>query len=486
MIALRVEFVVGRFHANPWDRGTSDDVVDWPPAPWEVLQAITAAWYRAGEADRDTFITLLDMLAAPPAFFLPRASAGNTRHYVPLSTVEADRAKNSVVIDSFIAVPPESDSRASAYVVWRTVELSERQRLLLERCLTLVGHLGGAESCCGLSIVATVPDNQDLKLVDVVSRKHHDGPIVRRLAIGEELRGGALLAALSESKEEIRKARRLMSTGAAWIEYGLPPDFLMVREQFDRSERTKPVFGPTILRFALARGWHSSKPSIKDAIVFGELLRAAAIRRLSDREGEPATLRLAGKEQDGSKRIAHDHPYFLPFDSQGNGAIDGVDVWFPQGCTHAEYRAVMSVRELREQRLYRDTFPLTFLARVQRARSSVWHSATPAVLERFPKLRGTNGSRRLIDAPEEQLTIMLRRAGFEPRVELWASGRGIERAHGSHLRIDAFRRTRVRKSMPALPVVAATLRFDEPVEGPIILGRLAHFGLGRFEPAESA
>lgn len=70
------------------------------------------------------------------------------------------------------------------------------------------------------------------------------------------------------------------------------------------------------------------------------------------------------------------------------------------------------------------------------------------------------------------------------QIELWPPTRGIERARGGHERLDAFRKTRTRKNMPPLPAVGATLRFDEPVQGPIVLGRLAHFGLGRFEPVE--
>jgi hypothetical protein len=36
------------------------------------------------------------------------------------------------------------------------------------------------------------------------------------------------------------------------------------------------------------------------------------------------------------------------------------------------------------------------------------------------------------------------------------------------------------------PSIGATLRFDQPATGPIVLGRLAHFGLGRFEPVPNA
>lgn len=491
MTALRIEFLAGRFHANPWDRGTNDGEVEWPPSPWRLLRAIVAGWHRARECDPDkpdVFLNLLDRLAEPPVFLLPRAAAGHTRHYMPLGTVKNGQLDRTLVLDSFITLDKGREPVASAYVMWPHVELTAEQRQLLARCCEFITYLGRAESWCAVHIVDTVPSHEGLESVDLASRTMRDGPTVRRLAAGPSLRGEGLLKAVSETTGDMRKARRLMPIGAAWAEYRLPPDFLMVREQYDRLDRTRALFGPTMLRFALERGGHSPKPSIKDTVVFAELLRAAAIKRLSKREGEPATHRLAGKNDIGAgPREGHDHPYFLPFDEGGRGEIDGIDVWFPRGCTHPEYMAVTSIAMLYERAIYHDDFPLTLIGAIERPRSRSWRSATPVVLDRFPKARGTNGRRRIVDSPESQIANMIRRAlGRDVCIGLWPPAQGIPRTHGGHLRIDAFRRSRLHKNMPPLLVAAATIDFDEPVEGPIALGRLAHFGLGRFEPVNTA
>jgi CRISPR-associated protein Csb2 len=483
MIAVRIDFLAGRFHANPWDRGTNDGEVEWPPSPWRVLRAITAGWYRSGRPDRTVFVSLLDSLAEPPTYLLPNAAAGHTRHFMPLGTLKAGKPETTLILDSFIAFEKGRGPVVAGYVVWPNVNLTPEQSSLLDRCCSKIGYLGRSESWCTVTVTTTLPANDALEIVDLASRSQVEGPTVRRLAAELSLRGDHLLRSLSETTGQMRKDRRLMPRGAKWVEYRLPPNFLMVREQFDRSDRTQPVFGPSVLRFSLERGEHSPRPSIKDAVVFSELLRAASIKRLSDRESEPATRRLAGKADDGSKREGHDHPYFLPFDSLGRGEIDGIDVWFPAGCTHPEYLAVTTVTELREHAIYDDNFALTFLGKIQRTRSRVWQSATPVVLERFPKIRGSNGTRQVIDAPEEQLQKMVRRAiGCKASVSIWEPSRGIQRSHGGHLRLDAFRRMRIRKPTPPLPVAGATIEFSEPVEGPIVLGCLAHFGLGRFEP----
>ncbi len=486
MIALRIKFLAGRFHANPWDRGTNDGDVEWPPSPWRLLRAITSCWYRAGRPDRATFLSVLDALAESPFFELPRATSGHTRHYMPLGARKDGKAETTLVLDSFVALERGRDTRPSAYVIWPNGQFSADQRTLLDQCCEFVGYLGRAESWCSMNLAESIESDGSRERVVPASDTRRDGPIVRRLAPGPALRGEALLNSLSETTGQMRKARRLMPIGATWVEYQLPSDFLMVREQYDRAERTRAVFGPTVLRFALERGQRSPKPSIKDALVFAELLRAAAIKQFSDREGQPAALRLAGKAEDGSARTGHDHPYFLPFDSEGRGEIDGLDVWFPSGCTHAEYVAVTSVATLREHVIYGDDFPITFIGSVQRECSAAWRSATPLLLNRFPKIRGSNGSRRIVDAPEKQVAEMVRQASDQlAEVELWPPGRGIEKRCGGYLRIDAFRRTRIRKPSLPLPVVAATLRFEKPVQGPIVLGRLAHFGLGRFEPADA-
>jgi CRISPR-associated protein Csb2 len=485
VIALRIEFLAGRFHANPWDRGTNDGDVEWPPSPWRLLRALAAGWYRAGEADRSAFVSVLDGLSEAPAYLLPRATTAHTRHYMPLGATKNGTLEKTLVLDSFISLEKGREGIATAYAIWPHAGLTPQQHRILDRCCTYVGYLGRAESWCAIGVTDAVPNSSALEVVDLASRGNGEGPVVRRLGVGASLRGDGLLAALSLTTAQMRSSRRLMPVGAVWLDYRLPPDFLMVQEQYNRPERSRPVFGPTVLRFALERGEHSPKPSIKDAVVLSELMRAAAIKQFSKREGEPTPYRLAGKSEDGSKREGHDHPYFLPFDSEGRGDIDGIDVWFPDGCTHAEYVAVTTVTQLCERVIYNDDFPVTFVGRVQRPRASAWHSSTPIILERFPKIRGTNGGRRIVDPPEEQIAEMIWRTFERPvRIEVWRPGRGIERTHGGHLRIDSFRRSRIRKPTAPAPLAAATLHFNEPVQGPIVLGRLAHFGLGRFEPIE--
>lgn len=484
MIALRIEFLAGGFHADPWDRRTNEGEVEWPPSPWRMLRTITAGWHRSGAADREAFLRVLDALAEPPVYHLPRATAGHSRHYVPLGGLKNGKPEKTLMLDSFLALERGKESVAAAFVVWPRVILTPHERALLERACTTIGYLGRAESWCSITVVDAPERREGVAIVDLASRGEGGGPIARRLAAGPDLRGIGLLRSLSETTGEIRRARRLVPPGTAWVEYRLPGDYLLVREQHEAREREEVSFGPTILRFTVERTTSSVLPSITQAVSVAEVMRRAAMAHYSDMNGGTATTRIAGKSEDGSaKREGHDHPFYLPIDSNGDGGIGGIDVWFPQGCTHAEYRAVTSIEALRDRFAFDGELALTFLGSVEVLRARVWTTATPVVLERFPKLRGTNGSRRVVDAPDEQLRAMIERRLGEPcEVQLWPQSDTIPRrgAHGT--RLDAFRRAR-RGERPTHPAVGATLHFDRAVQGPIVLGRLAHFGLGRFEPA---
>ena len=471
----------GEFHANPWS-APRDGEVEWPPSPWRILATLADAWRRTGSAQTAEFADLLGSLADPPEFLLPLITSSHTRHY--RATRIEERAPRTAMLDSTLAlVEPIRQRNASAYVYWPTVPVALSERALLDTICVRIERLQGMTGACTLQPVDALPI-ADPSLIRVCAENRDDSvPKASRRVPAAALRGEALVAALlapptgGPSPNEGRVHVRAVA-------YHLPQTFLLPGEQYWRRERLEPTIGSVCLRYALGRTKGGVLPSVCDAVVIAECLRAAVIERYSRITGEPATLRLAGKAEDSSPNQGHDHPYFLPTDTKGRGEIDAIDVWFPAGCTHEEYRAVASLTQLYERFLYHGDFKLTFVGEVGRGSGRCWATDTPVVLDRFPKLRGPAGAKREVDAPAEQIAAMAERmTGQRPHVVVSPPTRGIPRADGEHLRVDAFRRTRSSKNAPPYPAVAATLHFEEPVEGPLVLGRLAHFGLGRFEPA---
>jgi CRISPR-associated protein Csb2 len=478
MICLRVDFLAGKFHANPWDQGANGEETEWPPSPWRILRAIVAGWERSGLSDHDALLRVLDVLAEPPSFDLPIASAGHTRHCVSLGTMRKGEPKGTLMLDSFVALERGREHGTHAFVIWPHGALEAGERCLLERCCSAIRDFGRVESWCEVSLVDEISSAPGRYRVDLASRDSASGPTVRRLGVGSSLRGAGLLRSLRELSGDSRRARRAMPQGAAWVEYRLPLDFGWASEQALQRDVRQTVFPPTVLRFAIDAE-DGVLPPITDAVTVAEKMRQAAIKRYSAATGAPVSRRLAGKNEDGGERRGHDHPFFLPLDLQDRGVVDGLDVWLPDGCTHDEFRALTSIAEIWDNVILEGTFPVTYLGQVERTTGTHWTTVTPVILDRFPKRRGPGGS-VAVDAPEEQLQRALERRGLPAAsIEIWTPHRTIPHRLGGQTHLDAFRRARIGERT-AYPVIGATMSFDQPVVGPIVLGRLAHFGLGRF------
>jgi CRISPR-associated protein Csb2 len=479
VIALRIDFAAGQFHANPWDRGSSEGEIEWPPSPWRLLRAVVAGWHRSGAFARENLLRVLDALAVPPIYDLPVASSGHTRHYVSVGGVNNGNLEQTVMLDSFVALERGREHRASAYAIWLNADLDEEARDVLHACCSGIGQLGCAESWCEVALAGVVPLGEDRYTVHLASSNDGEETVVPRLAAHPSLRGAGLLRALEETTGEMPRARRATPC-TAWVPYRFPPDFGWAREQALQRDLKVSVFPAMTLRFAL-KAQNGSLPPMTAAVVVAEKIRQAAIKRSSSRDGAPASKRLAGKDEEGgNRREGHDHPFFLPLDLDGRGIVDAVDIWLPNGCTHDEFRALTGISAIWDDEVLRGRFGVTYLGRVEPATSACWTTATPVVLDRFPKRRGPGGS-VVIDAPEEQIGRALERRGLPSvQIEVWDERRTIPHRLGG-TRLGAFRRARIGERT-AHPVVGAMLTFERPVQGPIVVGRLAHFGLGRFEP----
>jgi CRISPR-associated protein Csb2 len=478
MIALRIEFAAGQFHANPWNRNSNDGETEWPPAPWRLLRAIVAGWHRNGAGNGETLLHVLDALAECPVFDLPLVSSGHTRHHVPRDGTNASEPKGALMLDSFITLEREREHRTHAFAIWPTATLTSDEYRVLEICCAGIRNLGGPESPCAVAAVTEVPSVSGRFRVDLASRDSSEGPAVRRLAAGASQRGLGLLRRLDTLGGD---SRRTMPAGSNWVEYRMPLDFGWVAEQALQRDIRKAVVPPTVMRFALDPDEVGALPSITNAVIVAEKVRQAVLKRHSDLNGAPASKRLAGKQHDGSdRREGHDHPFFLPLDQENRGVVDAIDIWLPEGCTQDEFVALGGIARIWEPVILGGAFAITYLGQVEYEAGREWRTATPIILDRFPKRRGPGGS-VIVDAPEQQLRRTLATRGFFPTsVEIWNPRQTIVPRLGGAIRLDAFRRARVGEPTRH-PAVGATLRFDPPVTGPIVLGRLAHFGLGRFE-----
>src|SRR5690349_19545927 len=140
MTVLELSFPAGRYHATPWGRHVNEGAIEWPPSPWRILRALIATWYlKAQEIPEPTIRSLTEKLSAPPAFRLPRAGTGHTRHYMPYN--EGKNEKTTKVFDTFIQLA-ENDT---VLVAW-DVPLAPDELTALQTLASRLGYFGRAES----------------------------------------------------------------------------------------------------------------------------------------------------------------------------------------------------------------------------------------------------------------------------------------------------------------------------------------------------
>jgi CRISPR-associated protein Csb2 len=220
-------------------------------------------------------------------------------------------------------------------------------------------------------------------------------------------------------------------------------------------------------------------PPVRLALRVAEAMRSAVMSRAlgsSLTSFAPRMDRLCGH----GTTTEHAHAHYLPIADAERDVLAHVDVWFAHGCRTEEFAVLAKPFRLYGIEGFSDVLEVVQCGRIPRPSGRVWHSSTPFALDRHPKVRGA-GEKRLVDGPVDQMLRALERRSFPPaQIKVWpwdqATLVGPPRA-----KIGEFVMQRRKDAKPAQGY-GATLVFNDLVEGPLVLGRLAHFGIGQFAP----
>ena len=476
MIAVKMRFLAGRFHATPWGHHVNEGVVEWPPSPWRLLRSLTATFYRARPSGvtREHLRRIVGTLAAPPSFHLPPATTSHTRHY--------DQANGGVkFFDTFVALDPHD----AVWCVWPGAELEDEDGKALAAMLRNLGTFGRAESWCEaeLSGEEDIPQPNSMPFEEGQSLASLE-PV--RVLLPEES-GEAVLDRLLIETATMRKGRQLDPAGSRWVTYTRPADVLRARKATP-PRRPAPVVTPTVARFALDS---TVLPLVQDALPFAERVRRKLmyIRRHVGKEHSEV---ITGKTIEGSPLEGHTHAHYLPTSEykRKEGRLDHVTIYAPRGFEPEDIAALDKLRVITRY----DNGPevhlvLTGLGTPDNFVKDVplfhkarrWHSATPFSLPRFAT-RGAGRPPRPRDRPEEQLKRELRlRELPEPTsvtpVDEYVPG---ERPPVRWLEFQ----TRRFKGETGYGLAGFEVEFAEDVAGPLALGFACHFGLGLFVPVD--
>jgi len=492
---LAFRFPLGRYHANPWDRAVNEGASEWPPSPWRILRALIATWHtRWPDLPAAEIDPLLAALSDPPSYKTPPTDTGHTRHYLPdLEHSKAETGHTDLTLDPFLTVNKNGDGELR--VRW-DAKLTVGQRQTLAKLAELVPYLGRSESVCHARLVGpdeasdegdegTEPDETWWRPTGTADGAESS---IRLLAPTRPFDR----AALEVTTGDVRKLKRTVPPGAHWVTYALGGSSARERghESGRKYERRveRSVKRPTALRFAVV-----GRAPIQ---LINSVLLSDEAHRLAAKELEKADIPDARRKQimgTGGAPTGHTHAHWIPIGEHGEsaGSVQYLLVYVPLGLEPEEIGAILRLGKLSGRRGGEDGyevrgFPeqhLLFQAAGQvedvapelrpRTPALRWRSVTPylPVRHRHPK-RETVEEFLTADVSAE-----LGNRGLPAPISLAVTNPST----GPAVR---FRRYRMAKERlcDARPGVGLRLEFAEPVDGPLLLGQLSHFGLGVFEP----
>jgi CRISPR-associated protein Csb2 len=520
-VTIKLTFPAGRYHATPWGRHVNEGVPEWPPSPWRLLRALIAVWKRTcPHVEEGQVRRILEPLTRPPRFRLPLHRVAHTRHYMPWE--KKGPADRTLVFDTFVSVSRQEP----LFIGWPDAEISSADGEVLSQLLANLSSLGRAEAWVQAELF---PGTVDLPLGEADANdtnpvlvfcpdpagafgsEHFPVPDPRKVAMGKvnpaEFPFNSPRWHLCLDTETIHGERWSTVPGARWVAYTRP------LETRAAPTRSRPVDRPrpTIARFLLDG---PVLPLVVDTLSVAEAFRAAAMSqfqrwcqrhpeaagqfRRTDKQDEFSSPTLSGKDLNGTIRTDHRHAFYLPT-AEGDDPrwITHVTLAARDGFLPEEIAALNGIRglgmgdtpdKLRVQ-LVGLGRPEDFQAPMLKV-STVLVSATPFLVTRFPKLRG---SKR--DSPEDYASpqafvrhVLQQEISRRPELPPLVSLEELELIGTQRLRPIQFKRYRGKQGDDGgrRPAGGFRLTFKEPVRGPLCLGHSCHFGLGLFVPTPSS
>lgn len=491
MIAVKMRFLAGRFHATPWGHHVNEGAVEYPPSLWRFLRSLVATFHRTApeNIDEASLRRILDALADAPEFYLPPASVAHTRHY--------DQANSSVkFFDTFVSLNPKE----AIVWVWRDAELNESDRENLAKLLRNLGTFGRSESWCEAELIENF--TKEINSSPVSSDDSFSGgkEMIRLLMPNEK--GDELFENLRIETSTMRgKNKQLEPNGSRWVTYQRKSNLLTPRRIAPRRKpESKPI---TVARFALSA---NILPLVTKSLPFAELVRRALISsRVSNEHSEV----ICGKLKDGTPLENHQHAHYIPTseNSDNIGRIDRLTIYAPRGFNPDDVAALgnMPPVKWRESRT-NVRLILTGLGEVKDfaaedkkvllfqkpVKSFKFRSATPFSLPYFPT-RGGGKAARPKDSPEGQLRRELRRRGLPEPIRVTATkgffetlapiknvGEKSPRFRWLEFSYRRFNGT-AGNGLAGFEIEFAPEDLEK-INQPLALGFGCHFGLGLFLP----
>lgn len=447
MFTLEVEFLLGRCFSSKYDDPTQPE---WPPNPARLFSALAAAYFEGGEdAGERAALEWLERRGAPSITCGEQGVTNPVQVFVP-TNYPGDHAPHLRGKQPRF-LPAQSPSEAMVYFVWATAEPEPRTLDALRGLVSRTGALGRASS-----LVQVMVSN---RAVAPTLEPDPGGRVLMQVPYPGRLEDLANLYKQNRrptpgKMERYREARETVETRA-------------VNGIFENVVFLEKVSGTSL--------------PIEATLTVTDAFRAALLDQAGVLGEIPELL------HGHDKTVPHCALLAPPFVDRkfADGRLMGLGIVFPRTASSEDRRRVLTAvsrvvdnglhihKEIGEWRLEPVEFmtaPETLRSRTWVQDSKEWVSATPVLLDRFPKEKGPT--------VEEILALACERVGLPVpeilRYSPWPilSGSAPVTAHRLH------------RGDEAKPKVAVhvRLRFPVSVRGPVLLGAGRFFGLGLMRP----
>lgn len=477
MLALEIEYLTGNVVASS---GPDDPQLDWPPQPDRVFSALVASWGARGEVAAERLALEWLEQQNPPRILSDDASPRTVATvFVPPNDFKTSANGRFDVLPSRRQrqarhFPAGRPSDALVKLVWPdTPEPAVRNALdALARDTSYVGHSSSLTRC------RFIEGDYDLSASHAPKRTVYKG----RLA---EL-------------ERLFHAGRRPSPGE-----------IVVAAPRAAAPQARSIFSEDWMVLADDGG---RAPDLLAAPLVARTLRDALMGAYQRAFGASPPEWLSGHRADGFPSQSP-HAAFVPMADIGwkgysSGRFMGLGIVLPRG-TNPEplYEAIRALIDQSEDdrrmiELHFDTkgpwmlspvgvaatkaslLPSRWLSVRRSSGAHLWATATPIVLDRYPKKR--NGSERAREIGE-QIANACTNIGL-PRPSL-VSANAVSTVSGSPPAVtvpdaQAWQRWQLPRSLRGRYLTHAVVGFDEPVRGPLIIGAGRYAGLGLCMPLD--
>ena len=459
---ILIQFLTGRYHANPWNHQVNEGIAEYPPSPWRILRALVAAYYRlVSPPPQEDLCQLVTSLAQYlPNYILPEYTTGHTRHYMPIW--KEGKVTTTKVFDSFVVFPGGAFSLdAVVKVVWQDLELNQKDKALLALLCREVNYLGRAESWVEMQVIDNDIDGKNIadicnafpaqkgkqlnlehervKVLVPLSALEMQGFLAAVAILPQPKKGKTtwkvptdILSALSLDINNLHSQGWNGIPGARWVTYILQTPSRFIAQQPTEVDFLEQNKQPNFARFALAS---NVLPSVKEAVSLGERFRQALMAWSRDSLDRPAIVfsgrkplnDIQSKNDDIESKSelnnsnnyleGHQHAWYLPSVNH-QGKIDHVVVYAASGFDYSQaVPALKNLSKIWGSEGFDIQTVLVNLGQVEDyatnnwqldakytvvGQSRFWRSLTPMVLPRYPKCY-RNGVKKFLTNTDFQI-----------------------------------------------------------------------------------